>query len=181
MLYFYKITSSVIGYIIYEPSSAEIRFKPMAYSIRSNSLLKAPTNLIPLFLCPLLASCTGGYPGPAQRPLRPRRHQLHVDVAAAASHGLHGLPIPSQVLPLPRSCPGCGALTQTISTGQPGYYSTNRKSVKAFTGRNGQNPGNRYDGESEVFEHVLEVADVDLLSQMGLHGASDTKLTGQIS
>ena len=150
----------------------------MAYSIRSISLLKAPTNLIPLFLYPLLASCTGGYHGPAQRPLRPRRHQLHVDVDATASHGL---PNPSQVLPLPRSCPGCGALTQTISTGQPGYYGTSRKSVKAFTGRNGQNPGSRYDEESEVLERVLEVADVDLLSQMGLRGASENKLNGQIS
>ena len=150
----------------------------MAYSTRTNSLLKAPTNLIPLFLCPLLASCTGGYPGPVQRPLRPRRHQLHVDVAAAASNGFAN---PSQVLHLPRCCPGCGALSQTVSTGQPGYYGTNRKSVKAFIGRNAQNPGNGYDGESKVFERVLGAADVDLLSQMGLRGASETKLSGQIS
>ena len=150
----------------------------MAYSIRTSSLFKAPTNFIPLFLCPLLASCTGGNPGSAQRPPRPRRHQLHVDVAAAASHGF---PNPSQVLHLPRSCPGCGALTQIVNTGQPGYYGTNRKSVKAFIGRNGQNPGNGYDGESKVFERVLGVADADLLSQMGLRGASETKLKGQIS
>ena len=149
----------------------------MAYSIRTSSVFKAPTNLIPLFLCPLLASCTSGYPGSAQRPSRPRRHQLHVDVAAAASHGF---PNPSQILHLPRSCPGCGALTQTVSTGQPGYYGTNRKSVKAFIGRDGRNPGNGYDGESEVFERVLGVADADLLSQMGLRGASETKMNGQI-
>ena len=150
----------------------------MAYSIRTSSLLKAPTNLIPLFLCPLLASCTGGNPGSAQRPPSPRRHQLHVDVAAAASLGF---PNPSQALHLPRSCPGCGALTQTVNTGQPGYYGINRKSVKAFIGRNGQNPGNGYEGESKVFERVLGVADADLLSQMGLRGASETKLNGQIS
>ena len=150
----------------------------MAYSIRTSSLLRAPTDLIPLLLCPLLASCTGAYPGSTQRPPRPRRHQLHVDVAATASHGS---PNPSQVLHLPRSCPGCGALTQTVSTGQPGYYGTNRKSVKAFIGRNGQNPGNGYDGESKVFERVLGVADTDLLSQMGLCGESETKLNGQMS
>ena len=150
----------------------------MAYSIRTSSLPKAPTNLIPLFLCPLLASCTGGYPGSAQRPPGPRRHQLHVDIAAAASHGF---PNPSQVLHLPRSCPGCGAPTQTVSTGQPGYYGTKRKSVKAFIGRDGQKPGNGYDGESKVFERVLGVADVDLLTQMGLHGANESKLNGQIS
>ena len=150
----------------------------MAYSIRTSSLLKAPTYLIPLFPCPLLASCTGGYPGSAQRPLRSRRHQLHVDIAAAASHGFPNL---SQVLHLPRSCPGCGALTQTVSTGQPGYYGTNRKSVKAFIGRDGQNPGNVYDGESKVFERALGVADADLLSQMGLRGASETNLNGQRS
>ena len=150
----------------------------MSYSVRTSSLLKAPTDLIPLFLCPLLATCTRGYPGSAQRPPRPRRHQLHVDVAAAA---LHSFPNPSQVLHLPRSCPGCGALTQTVCTEQPGYYGTNRKSVKAFIDRSGQNPGNEYHGELKVFERVLRVADADLLSQMGLRGASETKLNGQIS
>ena len=147
----------------------------MAYSIRTSNLLKAHTNLAPIFLCPLLPSCTGVYPSSAQRHPRLRMHQLHVDVAAAASHGF---PNPSQVLHLPRSCPGCGAPTQTVSTGQPGYYGTNRKSVKAFISRNGQKPGNGYDGESKVFERVLGVADVDLLTQMGLRGANETKLNG---
>ena len=147
----------------------------MAYSIRTSSLLKAPANLIPL--CPLLPSCIGGDSDsiPQHRP-GPRR--LHVDVASVASHGF---PTPSQIQHLPRSCPGCGALTQTVSPGQPGFYGANRKSVKAFIGRYGQYPGNGYDGESKMFERVLGVADADLLSQIGLHGARAINSKGQIS
>ena len=105
-------------------------------------------------------------------------HQLHVDVAAATSHGF---PNPYEILHLPQSCPGCGALTQAVSPGLAGFYGTNRKSVKAFLGRDGQYPGNRYDRESKVIEHVLGDADVNMLSWMGLQGASEVGSNGQTS
>lgn len=149
----------------------------MACSVKTSSPLKAPRNLIPLFLCPLLASCTGGSQRFGKWRPRPRRHQLHVDGPAAASHGFS---TPSQLPHLPRSCPGCGALTQLVSPEQPGFYGTNRKSVKAFISCNGQYPGSEYPGESKMFEHVLGVADRTLLSQIGLQGGGDNIQTSQI-
>lgn len=37
-----------------------------------------------------------------------------------------------QMLNLPRSCPGCGAFSQNISSDQPGYYDLCRKPVRAY-------------------------------------------------
>lgn len=139
----------------------------MAHGLRNINLLKTPSNLIPLFLCPSLASCANISHDLGRRLSRPRRHRLHVDGTATPSHGF---PTPSQLLSLPRSCPGCGAFTQTVSPVQPGFYGINRKSVKAFLGCNGQLPSKGYDGESKLFEHVQEAADASLLSQIGLEG-----------
>lgn len=33
---------------------------------------------------------------------------------------------------LPESCPGCGALTQDVDAGQPGFYTVSRKAVKRY-------------------------------------------------
>lgn len=150
----------------------------MAYGIRTTKLLKAPSNLIPLFLCPSIASCTNISYGLGRRPPRPRKHQLHVDATTAPSHGF---PTPSQLLNLPRSCPGCGAFTQTVSPGQPGFYGNNRKSVKAFISRHGQCPDKGHDGESRLFERVLGAADASLLSQMGLQGGGENNTEGRKS
>ena len=149
----------------------------MANAIGLVNLLKAPSNLIPLFLCPSLAPCINISHGLRRRHSRPRRHQLHVDATATPSDGY---PTSSQLLHLPRSCPGCGALTQTVSPEQPGFYGTNRKSVKAFICRNVQCPGKGYDGESKLFERVLGAGDASLLSQIGLQGGEKTT-KGQIS
>ena len=143
----------------------------MAYGIRTINLLKSRSSSIPLFLCPSLASV-------GRWRLRPRRQQLHLD---AASTSLHRFPTPSQLLDLPRSCPGCGAYTQTISPEQPGFYGNNRKSVKAFIGRKGQCPGEGDHGESEIFECVIGAADASLLSHMGLQGEGETITKGQTS
>ena len=146
----------------------------MAHSTQTSSLLKVTRNLIPLFLCPLHASYTGVSYGLGRQRLKHRSHQFHADATATASYGF---PTSSQLLHLPRSCPGCGAFTQTVNPEQPGFYGTNRKSVKAFIGRNGQHRGNGYNGESEVFNRVLGAADANLLSQMGLKGGGEN---GQI-
>ena len=146
----------------------------MAHAIRTTSLLNAPSILIPLFLCPSLVSSTSsGHNFGGQR----RRHKLHVDATATIPADL---PSPSQLLSLPRSCPGCGAFTQTVSPEQPGFYGTNRKSVKAFVSRNGQHPGSGNKGEQILFERVLGAADASLLSQVGLKGVGENEKTSQI-
>ena len=136
----------------------------MANCTRPTSLLKGPSHLKSLFLCPILASCTSG-----SHNWQPRscRHRLHSDATAAASQSC---PSHFQLLNLPRSCPGCGAFTQSVSPEQPGFYGTNRKSVKAFIDRNVQCVGNEHNGEATIFERVLGAADTSLLSQMGLQG-----------
>ena len=139
----------------------------MAHGLRNINILKTPSYLVPLFLCPSLASCANISHDLGRLLSRPHRHHFHVDGNATPSHGFA---TPLQLLSLPRSCPGCGAFTQIVSPEQPGFYGTNRKSVKAFIGRNGQRPSKGYDGESQIFEHVLETADTSLLSQMGLQG-----------
>ena len=149
----------------------------MENAIRSTSLLKAHRALIPLFLCPILSSSTRVSHNPARRP-GPRRHQLHVDARASA---LQSSPIPSRILSLPRSCPGCGAFTQTVSPNQPGFYGTNRKSVKAFIDGNGQDSVSAYSGESKVFERTMRALDVTLLSQMGLQEGQDIRTNSQTS
>lgn len=150
----------------------------MANSIQTISLRKPRCTLIPLFLCPLLASCSGVSHGLGRRLPRPQSFQLHVDATAKPSPSFQN---PSQLLALPRSCPGCGAFAQNASPEQPGFYGTNRKSVKAFIGPNGQCPSNEDNGESKVFERVLGAADASLLSQIGLQGGGENKTNGQIS
>ena len=148
----------------------------MAFSIRTINPLEAPSHLIPLFLCPSLALYTNIRYGFGRQLSRPRRRQLHVATATLSD----GFPTPSQLLHLPRSCPGCGAFTQTVRPEQPGFYGTNRKSVKALLGRNGQCPGKGYDGESSLFERVLGAADASLLSQIGLQRGVEKHTNGQI-
>ena len=150
----------------------------MAYNLRATNLLKVADNLIPLFLCPSLPSFTNVTHGLGRRLSRPRRRQLHVDAAVTLSHDL---PTPLQLLDLPRSCPGCGALTQIVSPEQPGFYGINRKSVRAFRDRNGQSAGKGYGGESELFERVLGAADASLLFQMGLQEGGENNTKGQSS
>lgn len=149
----------------------------MAYGLRTISRLKAPSNLVPLLLHSSLESCTNISHGVGRRRSRPRRHQLHVDATTIPSHGS---PTLSQLFHLPRSCPGCGAFTQTVKPEQPGFYGTNRKSVKAFIGRNRQCPAEGVDEESILFERVVGAADVSLLSQMGLHERGEGNAKGKI-
>ena len=82
--------------------------------------------------------------------------------AAAAAAG------PLQYIELPSSCPGCGALTQSVSPDQPGYYSTGRKSVKAFIDSCEPYVNSALNHESNTFRHVLNNIKRSTLSQLGL-------------
>lgn len=58
---------------------------------------------------------------------QPRRFQVQTSKTRHQS-----LPSPSLLLDLPRTCPGCGAITQFTDPSNPGFYGINRKSVSAF-------------------------------------------------
>ena len=125
--------------------------------------------IVPLFVCPVLTAYTSSTPRPRRQISSIQKRHQHVEIAAATTHDL---PASRQLLDLPRSCPGCGAFTQAISPDQPGFYSTNRKSVKAFIARHGQNLKHRKPEESETFDRILANADAALLSQLGLDRAN---------
>lgn len=80
----------------------------------------------------------------------------------------------SQLFALPKSCPGCGAFSQTISPDTAGFYNINRKTVKAFVGQQGRNF--REGHERKAFEQSLGFAnqalgqDWDLKGGCGLSG-----------
>ena len=129
-------------------------------------------NTVPLFLCPVLPAYSSWTPGPRRQVSSIQKRRQHVETAAATTHNL---PTPQQLLDLPRSCPGCGAFTQAVSPDQPGFYSTNRKSVKAFIARHEHNLEHRKLGESEAFDRILGNANTTLLSQLGLDSAKFEK------
>ena len=142
----------------------------MASVARISSLLRSLDNTVSLILRPISAPQVCGFSRRNERAtcsLRKHRRQLHIDSVPNANHGI---PTHSQLLSLPRSCPGCGAWTQIVDPDQPGFYTTNRKSVKAFIA--GHEQATEY-GESDALKNVVEHADDSLLWQLGLHGARD--------
>ena len=73
-----------------------------------------------------------------------------------------------QVRNLLQSCPGCGAFAQSLNSDQPGFYSTDRKPVKAFIANRGHGLDEETPDVSEVFNHVLDSADKNGLSELGV-------------
>lgn len=110
----------------------------MACIIRLVAQLPPSKYNIYTLLCPLL----GGFQpaaGFVQRrcghdsnsPLR----RLHVQTSSMPHQPL---PLPSLLLDLPRTCPGCGAFTHIRDPSNPGFYSINRKSVNTFVAQHRQ-------------------------------------------
>lgn len=102
---------------------------------------------IPLFLCPRLGASSQGLTcqpsrNPPKRPspwrLSCRGLQTQAEGAAAAADPA---PTPSAPAPalvpirkLPVQCSGCGALSQTAASDQPGYFDLERKAVQQYLG-----------------------------------------------
>ena len=129
-------------------------------------------NTVPRCVCPVLTAYSSWTPRSRRQVPSIQKREQHVETAAATTHDL---PTPQQLLDLPRSCPGCGAFTQAVSPDQPGFYSTNRKSVKAFIARHEQNSKHGKAEESEAFDRIMGSADTALLSQLGLDNAKFEK------
>lgn len=60
------------------------------------------------------------------------------------------------------ACPGCGALAQTVESGEAGYYSTRRKIVRNFS--TPADPAK----EDQIAAQALGQADPELLLSLGL-------------
>ena len=140
----------------------------MASAITYKSLYNTTVINVPQYLCVLVTLRTRITPRPQRRCVRFLKNyhnQLHNQLATRPKSGV---PTHSQLLDLPQCCPGCGALTQVLNPDQPGYYSTNRKLVKAFLANHGQASDKRFLRDPSTFHRILDSADEPLLLQLGL-------------
>ena len=86
-----------------------------------------------------------------RRPYTRRPPQFYVQTAWKRDYHVEGSPFTasvltsSQLLNLPKSCPGCGAYTSLANTLDPGSYSLTRKSVHAYL---------------RLYEHGLQAAEL---------------------
>ena len=124
---------------------------------------------IPIFLCPFLASSANAVQTPSNRHargLQPRARRLHIETARGPEKQFfNASPGPDA---LPWSCPGCGALTQTLEPKEAGFYSTTRKSVKAYIANQTGHDSTERRREAEIYTSAVKNVDGALLKELGL-------------
>ncbi|KAA6414511.1 MAG: hypothetical protein FRX48_01260 [Lasallia pustulata] len=124
---------------------------------------------IPIFLCPFLASSANAVqiplnlhaPGP-----QPRARRLHIETARGPEKQFLKASLGPDALPW--SCPGCGALTQTLEPKEAGFYSTTRKSVKAYIANQTGHGSTGRRREAEIYTSAVKNVDGALLKELGL-------------
>jgi genetic interactor of prohibitins 3, mitochondrial len=136
----------------------------------------SPGATLPLYLCPAAARCQSSYrPGYATTSGAPRQHRflplgqarkLHLTSRPAKDDDADQL---TPVRTLPVQCAGCGALSQTAVAGQPGYFSLDRRAVKAYLGLVREE--HRQSSEDAVLQDAL-LTRGDLLERFGLGNAA---------
>lgn len=128
---------------------------------------------VPFFLCPFLASSAHAVNSPTNRHARgnqPRTRRLHIETARGpekqifqTSPGPHALPW---------SCPGCGALTQSIDPKEAGFYTTTRKSLKAYIANQTGRDATEKLRDDETYTSAVKNVDGALLKELGLDDVS---------
>ncbi|KAI6714373.1 hypothetical protein JHW43_003033 [Diplocarpon mali] len=97
--------------------------------------LGLPVADIPTFLCPgfLKVACIPVWYSSEQPRIVSQASQSRniTSIAAPARNSLPAVPVPRSRT-LPHQCAGCGALSQTVDSEGPGFYTLTRKSVKSF-------------------------------------------------
>lgn len=104
----------------------------MAFSSRFVAQVSSSKRITSIFLRPVLRifhSTSGNIPTSRQSDLSAQKRHFQLERATASPQSSSSA---SQLLALPRTCPGCGAFTQTTAPNDAGFYSINRKSVNAF-------------------------------------------------
>ncbi|KAI9834892.1 MAG: hypothetical protein M1819_002800 [Sarea resinae] len=132
-------------------------------------------SVIPPFLCPALishrpAAQNYSQPRPAvkRRPFSQQSCKLNITATPTAAPDDTKHQSSSILATLPVSCPGCGALTQTIDPGEAGFYSPKRKSVKSFVPQTRPDKSLRKHAEDDIYEKALENAGEGALKELGL-------------
>ena len=75
---------------------------------------------------------------------------------------------------LPRTCPGCGAYSQTVSLEEAGFYTATRKPVQAFVASQRALARQRLEEEAHTYATAVAHADQNLLRSLGLDHDSQT-------
>lgn len=78
------------------------------------------------------------------------------------------LPISSQLLVLPKTCPGCGAHAQLVNSQEAGYYTRDRKSVRNYLLAQNRVGAIEDLQAVQLFDHMSAVVDEDIRSQLGV-------------
>ncbi len=153
------------------PSTASMGWVQSTTAIRVDMLRVLE---LPLFLCPALAR-------PA---LRKRPFQLpyllpsyRSQQSARLSHSVsHQLPKESRrgwvrdSIRLPQQCAGCGAFSQTSDSGEPGFYSLSRKTVREFLAPASALGNAKRLPEREIIEASLRNLGDDALKSLCFNG-----------
>ncbi|KAI3319178.1 hypothetical protein HD806DRAFT_510256 [Xylariaceae sp. AK1471] len=137
------------------------------------NIAERPTRLeLPVFLCPSVRTSPRLYTQVPSRlrgaPWTTPRRCLHLQ--ADPSTTVTPVSDPSSVsLPtqkLPRQCRGCGALSQTSHSNQPGYFDLTRKAVQKYLGIDGSSHSSRR--EDKIYEDALKQFDPKELEKQGV-------------
>lgn len=131
---------------------------------------------LPTFLCPILDSCYKV----SEFSRRNHDHKsgnqkrrIQLEKSSTISTFPQNLPLssPSELLNLPRSCPGCGAFAQLNNPGNAGFYSINRQSVRVYINQKKNNQ--RRLEETNIYRESLNGLDKSLLKDLTHEGAPD--------
>jgi len=132
----------------------------------------SPPARLPVFLCPALQRASFSSNSRDHTRLNGRLFQsrrLHVQTTANPSHAEAEQPRPSElpVRTLPAQCSGCGALSQTSTSGLPGYFDLGRRSVAEYLGT--AEPRSRSSREDdEAVKSALRDIDLEQLEGQGV-------------
>ncbi|KAI1878844.1 hypothetical protein JX265_003021 [Neoarthrinium moseri] len=147
---------------------------------------QTPSLELPLFLCPNLAHRQLGsqlirsQAARAPSTWRAQHRSLHVDTTARQAQAATttqptGMPdttdVAKPIRKLPAQCTGCGALSQTSHSDQPGYYDLGRKAVRTYVGLEQPKVRDRRQEEreeDEVFRKSIRSVDLAELEKLGV-------------
>ncbi|KAI8630715.1 hypothetical protein F5Y19DRAFT_32359 [Xylariaceae sp. FL1651] len=143
------------------------------------NLAERPSNLeLPIFLCPSVKSTRfyrprlGVVAAPPRLQATPwgtSRRCLHVQADPSTTDAPISNPEIVSSLPtegLPKHCRGCGALSQTSHSNQPGYFDLSRKAVQRYLGADKPPESSRL--EDKIYEDALKKLDANELEKQGV-------------
>jgi len=153
-------------------------FRRLLTALREESLPRRPRILTPSRAQLFIRSTAQG---PSLCPVRtfstfPRR-SLEPDqrIHASSAETVH-----SQLTrELPRSCPGCGALTQNVDAAEAGFYSITRSAVKKYLQPQSQ-LGSKKE-EDRIFESAIRNVSPEVRLQLGLDHESANHETQEMA